>query len=208
MATGGIQFRRTNAGEKMEVPCGYCLGCRLDYSRMWAMRIVREASLHEYNGGNSFITLTYRDESACDEEQLEQGLHVPDDWSLNERHMQLFIKRLRKHFGEQKIRYFYAGEYGRCCKHGIDVDRVGCPLCNVGRPHYHLCLFNGSFNDLEAYQSDGDITRYTSPTLERLWGYGFVDVGELKTERKLERQKRDIAKTKSNIKKLQAAAKK
>ena len=180
MDTGGIQFRRDNAGEKMEVGCGQCLGCRLDYSRMWAMRITHEASLHEYNGGNCFVTLTYRDMEACESwDQVKDGLYVPDDWSLNKRHMQLFIKRLRKHFKDQKVRYFYAGEYGRKCKHGIDLELAKCPLCSVGRPHYHVCLFNCSFNDLEAYQSDGGIIRYTSPTLERLWGYGFVDVGEL-----------------------------
>ena len=85
----------------------------------------------------------------------------------------------RKHFGEQKIKYFYAGEYGRLCQHGINVHDVGCPMCNVGRPHYHMCLFNGIFSDLVPYESDGGITRYTSPTLEKIWGYGFVDVGDL-----------------------------
>jgi hypothetical protein len=40
-------------------------------------------------------------------------------------------------------------------------------------------LFNISFSDLEAYQSDGGIMRYTSPKLESIWKYGFVDVGEL-----------------------------
>ena len=146
---------------------------------MWAMRITHEAAMYEYNGGNSFVTLTYRDAAACDTKQLEKGLHVPDDWSLKKSHFQRFMKRLRKHYNGREIRYFYAGEYGRNCKHGIDIERVGCPLCNCGRPHFHACLFGLSFNDLEAYESDGGITRFTSPTLERIWGYGFVDVGDL-----------------------------
>lgn len=178
--TGGIQFRRDDGGETMEVGCGQCLGCRLDHSRMWAMRIVHESSLYEHLGGNCFITLTYRDKEACtDIEQLKRGLYVPQDWSLNKKHMQLFWKRLRKHFSDRRIKYFYAGEYGKKCKHGIDLELVGCPLCTCGRPHYHACLFNATFDDLEAYQSDGGVMRYTSPTLERLWGYGFVDVGDL-----------------------------
>ena len=163
----------------MEVPCGQCLGCRLDYRRMWAMRITHEASLWEYLGGNSFITLTYRNKAECDEAELKNGKHVPDDFSLNKADFQRFMKRLRKKFNDRKIKVFYCGEYGRKCKHGIDVDRVGCPLCNTGRPHFHACLFNLSFDDLEAYQSDGGVMRYTSPTLEKIWGYGFVDVGEL-----------------------------
>ncbi len=166
--TDGLTFRRERSfGQKMEVGCGQCLDCRLDYSRMWAMRIVHESTLHEYNGGNYFVTLTYDDN------------HVPEDWSLKKSHFKNFMKRLRKARPERKIRYFYVGEYGRKCKHGIDLELVNCPLCRVGRPHYHACLFNVSFEDLEAYQSDGGIMRYTSASLERLWGLGFVDVGEL-----------------------------
>lgn len=178
--TGGITFKRERGfGEKMEIGCGQCLGCRLDYCRMWAMRIAHESTLHEYNGGNCFITLTYRDEAVCSFEEFTDNKFVPKDWSLIKSHFQLFMKRLRKAFPDRKIRYFYAGEYGRKCKHGIDVKSVGCPLCNTGRPHFHACLFNHSFEDLEAYQSDGGVMRYTSPILEKLWGYGFVDVGEL-----------------------------
>ena len=40
----------------IKVPCGQCIGCRLERSRQWAIRCVHEASLHE---ANSFITLTY-----------------------------------------------------------------------------------------------------------------------------------------------------
>ena len=39
-----------------QVPCGQCIGCRLEYSRQWAMRCAHEASLYE---DNCFITLTY-----------------------------------------------------------------------------------------------------------------------------------------------------
>ena len=75
--------------------------------------------------------------------------------------------------------FFVAGEYGVRCQHGIDVERIGCPMCNVGRPHYHACLFNVAFDDLVSYGSDRGRIRYTSPTLENIWKYGFVDVSEL-----------------------------
>jgi hypothetical protein len=177
--TGGITFRAENGLSQMEVACGQCLGCRLDRSRMWAMRIVHESTLHEFDGGNCFITLTYRDPIECDQEQLAKKLHVPEDWSLHKEHFQKFMKRLRKAFQPQKIRFFHCGEYGRKCKHGLDLDLVDCPLCNVGRPHYHACLFNCNFPDLEAYGSSNGDLRYTSRMLEEIWGYGFVDVGEL-----------------------------
>jgi len=178
--TGGLVFKKEQSfGEKMDVACGSCLGCRLDYSRMWAMRITHEASLYEFGRGNAFVTLTYRDKMEASLEQLENRKYIPDDWSLHPEHMTLFLKRLRKAYPETNIRFFYAGEYGRRCKHGIDVKRVGCPICKVGRPHFHVCLFNFACDDLEAYASDGGVIRKTSKKLEKIWGYGFVDVGEL-----------------------------
>lgn len=89
------------------------------------------------------------------------------------------MKRLRHHFRPHKVRFFHVGEYGRRCKHGIDLEHASCPLCFVGRPHYHAALFNCSFPDLVSYTSDNGVLRYTSPMLESIWGYGFVDVGEL-----------------------------
>lgn len=81
----------------VQVPCGRCMGCRLEYARQWAMRCVHEASLHDEN---CFITLTYdRD-------------HVPVDGSLKVRDFQLFMKRLRKAFPDKRIRFFHCGEYG------------------------------------------------------------------------------------------------
>ena len=180
--TGGIQFRADGAREKMEVACGQCIGCRTDIASMWSVRIVHESCLHEATGGNCFITLTYRDRLECDGEQLRNGYHIPDDWSLSKKHCQDFLKRLRHHFKPRKIRFYLAGEYGNKCKHGIEVDKVKCPLCRIGRPHYHACLFNCTFSDLEPYASSGGRTLYTSGLLESIWKFGFVDVGQLTPE--------------------------
>lgn len=80
----------------LQVPCGRCIGCRLERSRQWAIRCVHEASLYE---DNCFITLTYSDEN------------LPDKGSLRPRDFVLFMKRLRKKFGKN-IRFFHCGEYG------------------------------------------------------------------------------------------------
>ena len=45
--------------EEIRLPCGKCIGCRLERSRQWAVRSVHEALLHEKN---CFVTLTYSDE--------------------------------------------------------------------------------------------------------------------------------------------------
>lgn len=80
----------------MSVPCGQCVGCRLERSRQWAVRCEHEISLHEHN---CFVTLTYDDNNL----PVDESLSLPD--------IQKFNKRLRKKFGAG-IKIFYAGEYG------------------------------------------------------------------------------------------------
>jgi len=89
--------------QPIEVPCGQCIGCRLERSRQWAIRCVHESSLYE---ANSFITLTYDDKN------------MPTNASLKKRDFQLFMKRLRKYYTPRKIRFFHCGEYG---------DKLGRP---------------------------------------------------------------------------------
>jgi len=81
----------------IQVPCGQCIGCRLERSRQWAMRCVHEAYGHD---DNAFITLTYAPE------------HVPKDGSLIKSHFQKFMKRLRKAISPKLVRFFHCGEYG------------------------------------------------------------------------------------------------
>lgn len=78
------------------VPCGQCIGCRLERSRQWAMRCTHEAQLYPEN---CFVTLTYDDE------------HLPFGSTLVKTDLQKFMKRLRKRF-PQKIRFYSCGEYG------------------------------------------------------------------------------------------------
>jgi hypothetical protein len=108
--TGGLVFKNPGHLQKMEVACGQCLGCRLDRSRMWAMRIVHESELHRDDHGSCFVTLTYRPMNQATAEQIEKGYHIPDDWSLVKAHFQKFMKRLRKAHPGQKIKYYHAGE--------------------------------------------------------------------------------------------------
>lgn len=78
------------------LPCGQCVGCRLEHSREWAVRVMHESQMHD---NSIFITLTYNSECL-------------ESMSLVYRDFQLFIKRLREHFHGQGIRYVVAGEYG------------------------------------------------------------------------------------------------
>lgn len=100
---------------------------------------------------NCFITLTYNNE------------HLPSDGMLVRRDVQLFIKRLRKFLQPDKIRVFYCGEYGK----------------KRSRPHYHVIVFGWKPNDLFFWQQDKKAKLYRSPTLEKLWTFGFSSVGDL-----------------------------
>lgn len=125
-----------------EIPCGRCIGCRLDYSRQWANRLMLELQYHE---SAYFVTLTYND------------AHVPisdsDTMTLRKRDIQLFMKRLRKRCG-YPIRFYCAGEYGP----------------ETWRPHYHAIIFGLKLNDLVPYKrSSQNFMYYNSPFLDSVW---------------------------------------
>lgn len=108
--------------------------------------------MHDFN---AFITLTYDDE------------HLPDDYSVNVRTFQLFMKRLRKALPHQ-IRYFACGEYGD----------------TTLRPHYHALIFNHHFSDQKFFKNSPTHTQYknkiyTSQTLNKIWSQGECFIGNV-----------------------------
>jgi hypothetical protein len=111
--------------------------------------MVHESKLHEKN---CFITLTYNEE------------HRPR--GLVKRDFQLFMKRLRKHYRGERIRFFHCGEYGDLLK----------------RPHYHAILFGIDFDDRYPWRVCNGHTSYRSPTLEKLWTLGLSEIGNVTFE--------------------------
>ena len=85
------------ARDGIVVPCGQCLACRLNYARMWSIRIMNEAKVHP---ASCFVTLTYDD------------AHLPENGTLVKSHLQDFLKKLRDKVGYGKLRFFASGEYG------------------------------------------------------------------------------------------------
>ncbi len=161
--SGGWTSNKAGNAQTLEVACGQCLGCRVDHRLMWSIRIVHEAAMHMDHYGNSWATLTYRDPSACTDEQYRNGHFIPSDYSLKPSHVSDFVRSLRKSNKDHKIRYFYCGEYG-------DENE---------RPHYHICLFNHSFNDQYLWKDDEGLYTYTSTELQKHWPWGFTTVAEL-----------------------------
>lgn len=136
-------------GRSIDLPCGRCIGCRLERSRQWAIRCLNEMSLWREN---SYLTLTYA-EDALTFGAASHGILVQRDLTL-------FWKRLRK--SGVKFRYFACGEYGD----------------ETHRPHYHAILFGHDFKDKTYVQTDNGYHYYSSPSLNKLWGHGNVIIGE------------------------------
>ena len=136
---------------RVDVPCGQCIGCRLEHSRQWAVRCVHEASLYD---DNCFITLTYDDD------------HLPENGSLVKADYQKFMKRLRKRFGSG-VRYFHCGEYGE--KNGRPHHHA-C-LFNFRFPDCERLDLAGRLADLPPL--------YISQSLSELWPFGLHTIGDV-----------------------------
>lgn len=147
---GPIVFFERKGYREIQLPCGQCIGCRIRKRDEWAIRCLCESKLHRHN---HFLTLTYDD------------ANVPDDYSLDYRHFQLFMKRMRKRFGP--FRFFMCGEYGE----------------QFWRPHYHALLFGLDIPDLRKCNSvfsQHDV--FSSETLGKLWGKGSHSIGSVTYE--------------------------
>lgn len=144
-------FGNSDGWKQIPLPCGKCPACRLQYARTWANRCMLEAKYHD---NNWFVTLTYSDD--CVPHSATTGALTLEKDALS-----AFIKRLRKYTG-QKLRYYGCGEYGS----------------HTMRPHYHVIIFGLSLDDTVFWRRDKrGYSIFRSPTLEKAWKYGNVEVG-------------------------------
>lgn len=160
------------------IPCGQCLECRLNKARDKANQMMLEKSLYDENKC-WFITLTYNDEHLRTHttRNMETGEEI-EGVSLYKRDVQLFIKRLRKHYkskyNNDGIRYVLVGEYGS----------------QTNRPHYHMIIYNLDLDmtKLKFYKhNEQGQTIWTHKELQSLWSedgheIGFLTVGRVDWE--------------------------
>jgi len=133
----------------LTLPCGQCVGCRLDRAKGWALRCAHEALSWDQK---AFLTLTYN------------PANLPPGGTLYKKHFQDFMKRLRFHYANRKIRYYMVGEYG----------------AKGDRPHYHAIVYGVDFEeDRVLLKKNRGNPLYRSPTLDRLWGHGFASIGNV-----------------------------
>lgn len=165
-----IQKLKENPGAIL-VPCGHCIGCRLDYSRKWADRMMLEL---ETAKKGIFLTLTYDDLHAIYTkvdvwQQCPCGLVYPikGNTTVSKRDAQLFMKRFRKEFNDFRVRFFMCAEYGS----------------NTLRAHMHYIIFGVGLDDI------GDITTkgvnkfgnqyYISKRIRNIWKNGNILVADV-----------------------------
>lgn len=94
----GITFQKSEAWTDlpMNLPCGKCIGCRIQRAQEWGTRVMNELKAA---GPSAFVTLTYDDE------------HLPPGGTLVPNDLKLFWLRLRRKH-DKPFRYFACGEYG------------------------------------------------------------------------------------------------
>lgn len=150
-------------GSQAYRPCGSCIGCRLAYSRGWAIRAHHEAFL---NKENCFLSLTYNNQN------------LPKDGSIHKSELQNFIRDLRKYAEPKKIRFFGCGEYG---------DKNGRPhyhACVFGLDFQDKELLHAGtiskWNKVQKKGDDHDI--YISSDLQKIWQKGYHTIGKLSFE--------------------------
>lgn len=163
-------------GYSIVVPCGHCIGCRLDKSREWADRMMLEL---QHTGKAIFLTLTYSNEG-LDPENQEKLYNMSDDgcvWfgdfavpelSLRKRDWQLFMKRLRKYFEPKELRFYASGEYGEA----------------THRPHMHAIIFGLDLEDIKdkvyKFSNEFGDPIFSSRILEEtIWKKGMVRIANV-----------------------------
>lgn len=144
-----VNIPHPKLGTPITVPCGRCIGCRIERSRQWAVRIMHESKLHDEN---SFLTLTYDDQN------------LPPDRTLVKAHTQNFIKRLRKKISPKKISFFAVGEYGE------DTQRPHYHIIIFGYDFPDKKYLK---------KSPAGEELFCSKILDSLWDFGWANIGQV-----------------------------
>lgn len=151
LQNGNVKFvsQATVDGSLMTLPCGQCIGCRLERSRQWAIRCLDEAQMYK---DNSFLTLTMSQDSV---KKFGRSLDV----SL----FQKFMKRVRKEVAPLRIRFFHCGEYTQAFNPHYHALMFGLGFSD----RKYWCKSKSGENV------------YVSEMLGRLWPHGYSYIGDV-----------------------------
>lgn len=164
---GKMHYRRVQV-----IPCGKCIGCRLEYSKEWATKGCYEAEMHK---DNWFLTITYDQEHLPEADDMigeygevicknPNGTLKPSDFTN-------FLKKLRSYYerkyNHKGIRFMGCGEYGSS---------------ENQRPHYHAIMFNLPITPdkmkFHEYNENHEAL-WRVPELEEIWEKGMIVAAEV-----------------------------
>lgn len=144
---------------KYQVPCSGCLDCKKRRISEWSFRLCQEARAAT---SAFFVTLTYDTKFV--------PISSTGCLTFDKRHVQLFVKRLRKKVGNSGIKYYLCAEYG----------------AKIMRPHYHMLLFNVELQALIGSRWAKFVTYSPAVFLNgrfrfssELWQYGHITIGSV-----------------------------
>lgn len=142
---------RAFIADPIPLPCGHCLGCRMDTAKQWKIRISHEAQ--KYPGKTFFVTLTY--------DEWHLPLMANGQPFLQKSDIDGFLDRLarpgkRRDKVKRPFKFFLCGEYGT----------------EGQRPHWHMILMANWLDDLVPYEFQA----YHSQVIQEAWPYGLHQV--------------------------------
>lgn len=150
----------------IQIPCGKCLGCRLQYAQDWQGRLLMELQCHDIAW---FVTMMY------DDEHVRTVIYEDDAGSqvrletLCKKDVQDFMKRLRYHFPKDKLRFYFTGEYGD----------------QTFRPHIHGIIYGLHLDDVEQIPGVYSVNhepKFLSTVFDAIWGHGSCELGTVTPE--------------------------
>lgn len=148
-------FQRSAAlmpDDPQSVPCGQCMGCRIDKSLEWGDRATHEAQLYD---DNCIVTLTYEDK------------HLPEDGSIRKIVLSKFVRSLRDANDGKLIRFMGCGEYG---------DQFRRPHYHV------VLFNHTFADRVHWSTGPSGARQYTSPHLTKRWPYGLATFADFTPE--------------------------
>lgn len=194
---GEIVFKKRNETgfvSNLQLPCGRCIGCRIETQRQWTLRCVHETKLHERNCA---LTLTYASESNYNALPQDSVRPHQDVWTA-EKSAREFSTIAPEALNGAKIAHMdnsrsYIREVELSIKDHQQFlkklrertkTKMGFYMCGeygdkLLRPHYHYLLFGYDFPDKKYWKLSLNGSKlYVSKLLTETWGHGHAWIGE------------------------------
>lgn len=161
------RYEKDHPKRHLAVPCGKCPDCKSRRINQWVFRLQQEDAI---SVSSYFVTLTFNTDHVpiskngyMTTKKTIRKKNKKGEWKTypHKKSISGFIKRLRKHDKNTKIRYYGVSEYGT----------------KNNRPHHHIIIFNikdvksiynsWSFGNIDIGSVSGASIAYTAKYLDK-----------------------------------------